>query len=178
VSFEPFLAAIRSEELRAVAAHWAAARGSKPMPAWRDIDPLQLGRNIRYVWSWKYDRAADGFTGRLAGEEIDLAFGKSMRGAAMRDFYSPQVYDLVFPRHRRVVTERGFMYGQGMLFAHMGRTVVGERIVMPLAEDGVTSDGIFGATLYRPMPLTADDRPLGPDYQPEQVTFFRLDSVV
>jgi len=174
VSFERFLACIRSEELRAIAEHWAAARGLKAMPAWRDIDPLQLGRNIRYVWSWKYDRVAETFTGRLAGEELDLAFGKSMRGAAMRDFYSPQVYDLVYPRHRRVVTERGFMYGQGMLFAHMGRTVVGERIVMPLAEDGVTADGIIGGTLYTPMPIGGDNRPLGPDYQPEQVTFFPL----
>src|SRR5262249_23478115 len=125
LSFDLFLAGIEAQELRAIASHWQAARGAKRLPAWRDIDALALGRNIRYVWSWKYDRAADSFTGRLAGEEIDLAFGKSLRNAAMRDFYSPQVYDLVFPRHRRVVTELGFMYGAGMLFSHMGRTVVG-----------------------------------------------------
>jgi hypothetical protein len=178
VSFERFLATIKAEELRAIATHWAEARGSRTppwrMPAWRDLDALALGRNIRYVWSWKYDRATDGFTGRLAGEEIDLAFGKSLRGAAMREFYTPQVYDLVFPRHRRVVTEPGFMYGEGMLFAHMGRTVVGERIVMPLADDGAHGDGIIGGTLYRPMPQQDEDRALGPDYQPEQVTFFPL----
>ena len=74
-----------------------------------------------------------------------------------------------------VVTELGFMYGTGMMFAHMGRTVVGERIVMPLAEDGARGGGIFGATLYQPMPQPDGDRPLGPDFKPEQVTFFPLD---
>ena len=174
MSFDRFLAAIRAEELRAIAAHWQEARGARKMPAWRDIDALVLGRNIRYVWSWKYDHATESFTGRLAGEEIDLAFGKSLRNAAMRDFYAPEVYDLVYPRHRRVVTESGFMYGEGRLFAHMGRTVVGERIVMPLADDGRRSDGILGATLYRPMPQPDGDHPLGLDFKPEQVTFFPL----
>jgi hypothetical protein len=174
MNLDAFFAVIESEELRAVAHHWQAACGARHIPAWRDIDPVQIGRNLRYIWSWKYDRASDGFTGRLAGEEIDLAFGKSLRGVAMRDFYSPEIYDLVFPRHRRVVTEPGFMHGCGMVFAHMGRTVTGERIVMPLAEDGVCGDGIIGATIYRPMAMPDADRPLGPDFKPEQVTFFPL----
>ena len=40
MSFDRFLAAIQSEELRAVAAHWQAARGSKPLPdAARPLGP-------------------------------------------------------------------------------------------------------------------------------------------
>ena len=55
----------------------------------------------------------------------------------------------VFPRHQRVVTEPCFFYGTGMVFARMGYTSVGERIGLPLAEDGEHGDGIFGATEYR-----------------------------
>jgi hypothetical protein len=172
MGFGTFCAAIRSDALRAVARHWEDARGGRSVPAWRDIDPVEIGRNLRYVWSWRYDRATDSFTGRLAGEEIDRAFGKSLRGVPMRDFYAPDIYDLVYPRHRRVAVEPGFMHGYGMIFAHMGRSVVGERIVMPLAEDGRTGDGILGATIYRPIPHA--ERPLGPDFKPEQVTFFPL----
>jgi hypothetical protein len=173
MSFEAFFGAIQSEPLRVLARQWAAARRGRRMPAFRDIDPVGIGRHLRYVWAWKYDRGEDSFLGRLAGEEIDRAFGKSLRGVPMRDFYAPDIYDLVYPRHRRVAVEPGFMHGYGMIFAHMGRSVVGERIVMPLAEDGRTGDGILGATIYRPIPHA--ERPLGPDFKPEQVTFFPLD---
>ncbi|HVZ02894.1 MAG TPA: PAS domain-containing protein [Dongiaceae bacterium] len=174
MSFEAFFVAIRSVELQAVARHWQGARGRKPMPAWRDIDPVLIGRYLRYVWAWKYDRAADRFTGRLAGEEIDHAFGKSLRGADMESFYPPEGAALVMPRHRRVVNQPAFMHGAGMVFGHVGRTLVGERIIMPLSEDGAAADGIFGGTVYRPAEPGAARVP-GPDFAPEQVAFFALD---
>jgi hypothetical protein len=80
MSFQAFFDSIRSESLRTLARQWEAARGDRRMPAFRDIDPVEIGRHLRYIWSWKYDRQADSFTGRLAGEEIDRAFGKSLRG--------------------------------------------------------------------------------------------------
>src|SRR5262249_44375964 len=35
--------AITDARLRAMLAHWLAARHQKRMPAWRDIDPVELG---------------------------------------------------------------------------------------------------------------------------------------
>lgn len=175
MSFQAFFDSIQSQALRVLASQLAAARGAKRMPAFRDIDPVGIGRNLRYVWAWKYDREADGFTGRLAGEEIDRAFGKSLRGMRMAEFYAPDVYAVVFPRHRRVVTEPSFFHGSGMIFARMGSTVGGERISLPLSEDGSVGDGIIGGTHYTALPPVMEDRPLGPDFNPEQVAFFPLD---
>ncbi|MDQ7248793.1 PAS domain-containing protein [Dongia sedimenti] len=175
MSFGIFFDSIQSEALRVLAAQWAAVRGDRRMPAFRDIDPVGIGRHLRYVWAWKYDRAADGFTGRLAGEEIDRAFGKSLRGAKMAEFYTPDVYAIVFPRHRRVVTEPAFFHGTGMVFARMGYTMGGERIAMPLSEDGSAGDGILGGTYYTALPQATDDRPPGLDFTREQVAFFPLD---
>jgi hypothetical protein len=174
MSFQAFFDSIRSEPLRALARQWQAARGSRRMPAFRDIDPVGVGRHLRYVWCWKYDRATDSFTGRLAGEEIDRAFGKSLRGMEMTAFYAPDVYAVVFPRHRRVVTEPGFFLGTGMVFALVGSTVEGERIGLPLAEDGTVGDGIIGGTFYSALPRPEAERPLGPDFTPEEVRFFPL----
>ena len=175
MSFQTFFDAIQSEALRALAREWAAARGGRRIPAFRDIDPVGIGRHLRYVWAWKYDSATDGFTGRLAGEEIDRAFGKSLRGMEMITFYAPDVYALVFPRHRRVVTEPSFFHGTGMVFAQMGYTMTGERIGLPLSEDGNTGDGIIGGTFYSALPLQLEERPLGPDFTPETTAFFPLD---
>jgi len=175
MSFETFFNAILSEPLRVLARQWDAARAGRRMPAFRDIDPVGIGRHLRYVWAWKYDRAADSFLGRLAGEEIDKAFGKSLRGMQMTEFYAPDVYDLVFPRHRRVVTEPCFFHGTGMVFAQMGYTMAGERISLPLSEDGEIGDGIIGGTFYSTLPPQNEARPLGPDFTPERVAFFPLD---
>jgi hypothetical protein len=144
------------------------------MPAWRDIDPIEIGRNLRYVWAWKYDRAGDDFTGRLAGEEIDRAFGKSLRGVKMTSFYPPEGVAQWVPRLRRVALEPALMRGRGMVFSHLERTVIGERVVMPLAEDGSLGDGILGATVYH-QPGPDAGRPTDPSLVPEEVAFFALE---
>jgi len=156
MGFEPFLAAIKADSLRTVALHWRAVRRGRRMPAWRDIDPVALGPHLPIVWSWKYDRAADDFVGRLSGEEITRAFGRSLRGAKHADIFPRDRNRKVFDWHRRVVTEPALAHGEGLVFSHVGRLGIGERIIMPLAEDGSTGDGIFGATAYEIADATDD----------------------
>jgi len=174
VSFQAFFDSIEGPELRAIAAHWDAARAGRRMPAWGDIDAVAIGRHLRFVWSWKYDRASDSFTGRLAGEEIVRAFGKSPRGLPMTEFFTPDVYEIFFPWHRRIVVEPAFLRGTGLIYNRVGRNFTGERIMMPLADDGALGDGILGASLYRPAPPVQEPAaPTGLD--PEQIAFFPLD---
>src|SRR5690349_18227497 len=93
-----FLAQVESPRLLNVARHWVAARKGKHLPSWGDLDPLAIAPELPIFWAWKYDRATDTFTGRLAGEDINSVFGSSLRGAAMKDFFEPRWYDLIFER--------------------------------------------------------------------------------
>jgi len=171
--FERFLAFVRSPALRAVALHWHAGRGRKAMPAWRDIDPAALKPQLPIVWSWKYDCAADAFTGRLAGEDINWLFRRSLRGQPMAQFFRGAAYERVFARHKRVVAEPAFYHGAGFVFRHEGRHGQGERIILPLADDGRIVDGIFGATLYEPTAPSAA-RSVGDDIAGEIESFLPL----
>jgi hypothetical protein len=173
--FESFLASIEAPALRAVAQHWQAARGSRKMPAWRDIDPTAIAPYLTVVWSWKYDRAADTMTGRLAGEEINALFGKNLRGVPMTEFFSAPEYDSIFARHRRVAVEPAFLHGAGIIFSHFGRSGVGERIVMPLAGDGERGDGIIGATVYQWVPAGRPSAQSPLEKPREAEIFFPLD---
>jgi hypothetical protein len=168
LSFETFLACIASPALREVAQHWHDARDGQVMPGWQHIDPTAIARHLPLLWAWKYDRGTEKFTGRLSGEEINQVFGKSLRGAAMEDFFAPDQYEKIYQRHRRVVTEPSFAHGTGAVFIHAGRYGQGERIIMPLAADGQQGDGIIGATQYRY--FTEPARPL----PREDVTFFPI----
>lgn len=175
MSFAEFLNAIESPALRDVARHWDAARGDKRMPGWQDIDPAAIAPYLGIVWSWKYDRGGDSFTGRLAGDDIVQAFGKNLRGKAMAEFFAGWQYEMVFARHKRVVTEPAFAHGSGPVFIHAERHGLGERIIMPLAADGVEGDGIFGATVYAVERSAPAGAAIERKMEVETVEFFPLD---
>jgi hypothetical protein len=49
MSFQDFFQSIAAPELRAIAEHWDHARGDRRMPSWSAIDPVAIGRHLRYV---------------------------------------------------------------------------------------------------------------------------------
>lgn len=175
MSFDAFLGRIGSTALRDIAAHWRAVRGTRRMPAWKDIDAVALAPHLSKIWAWKYDAASDSFTGRLAGEGITAIFGKSLRGVPMREFFAAPTYDLIFERHKRVVAGPCFMHGRGPVFLHVGRCGMGERIILPLSEDGARADGIIGGTVYQLTSREASAEHPGMIASAEEVTFFPLD---
>jgi len=149
MSAEDFLADIESPQLRVLLHHWLEVRGQRRMPSWHDIRPTTIKAQLPIVWSWKYDRASDKFTGRLAGERIQAVFATNIRGAAMSDVFSGHDYARMFARHKRVLSEPAFFRGRGLVFRHLDRFDAGERIILPLAGDGSNGDGIIGATDFQ-----------------------------
>ncbi|MDE1987929.1 MAG: PAS domain-containing protein [Alphaproteobacteria bacterium] len=148
MSFQQFEQTVVSPALKHVARHWNAVRGSRAMPAWDDIVPSQIAAELTIVWSYRYDRMADAFTGRLAGDQIEKIFGKKFRGSPMSKLYRGDDFTQMFARFKRVVREPALYRSEGMVFRFADRYGHGERIALPLADGGVAGDGIFGATKY------------------------------
>ncbi len=172
MSYALFCAAIKEPALLEIAAHWHAARGGRQLPAWRDIDAYALGRHLAIVWSWRYDFTRDTFVGRLAGEEINAMLGVNIRGKTIEECFVPDVATVVRQRYQAVMDGPSFMFSYGKVFAGAGRAGQGERIVLPLADDGIRADGVLGATVYRLgiTPTARDDVAI--DYHNEIVTHF------
>lgn len=148
MSFEAFERSIRSRALKRVANHWNAARGSNNLPGWNAIKPSAIVAQLPMIWMYNYDRRSDSFTGRLSGDHIDRIFGRNLKGVPMTELYPASEYRQLFERTKRVVCEPAFFRGDGMVFRHMDRYGQGERIMLPMASDGVTGDGVVGATEY------------------------------
>ena len=149
MSHADFLSSIASPDLKNVAMHWNDARGERRMPGWQDIKPSRIAAQLPMIWVYRHDGASDTFTGRLAGDMIEQVFGKSFRGAPMRDLYPSGDYQRLFDRAKRVISEPAFYRGEGVVFIHVDRYGPGERIMLPLADGGGAADGILGATVYR-----------------------------
>jgi hypothetical protein len=190
MSFEHFLACIETPALREIAAHWRRAAARRPltsacgsaraerlMPGWRDIDPAAIAPHLPLVWSWKYDRAADRFTGRLSGEAITAVFGRQLRGAALHDFFAGRDAEQVEARFHRIVHDPSLVHSHGRLFRHIGRVGIGERICMPLADDGEHADGILGATNYSLPSGFGPDEIKGERIPQQNYQFFALEAV-
>lgn len=175
MSFRDFIAQMRAPMLRTLADYWQEARGTKRMPGWRDLDATRLGPCLANIWAWRHEPASDSFIGRLGGENVRAVLGKSMRGAPMRDLFPPGVYEEKVERLRRIVHEPSFMYECGPIFLYAGRWSPGERIALPLAEDGIHADGIIGMTVYELLSLPGDKSALDKTQPSEEQHFFALD---
>ncbi|GGF10109.1 hypothetical protein GCM10011611_14590 [Aliidongia dinghuensis] len=165
---------IQSPALKLVLSHWLAARGDRPMPAWRDIDAAVIGKHLPQVWAWRYDRAEDLFIGRLAGEEIVAVLGSEIRGRSLPECFPTDAGQVVHDRYKAVVLGPKIMRTTGNVHMSTGRHGAGERLVLPLADDGVTGDGVLGVTEYRLN--ISDARALGAviDHHHEDITFYSI----
>jgi len=119
------------------------------MPGWTGLRLSRIEKLMPIIWAYRYDRASDRFIGIQAGVNIEQIFGKTFTGTAMEELYPPRDYPRLFERAKRVTCGPAFYRGVGMVFNHLDHSGNGERIMMPLASDGVHGDGVLGATVYQ-----------------------------
>jgi len=100
--------------------------------------------------------------------------GVSIRGKTIEECFAPDVVAVVRQRYQAVMDGPSLMFSYGKVFARTGSTGSGERIVLPLADDGVRSDGLLGATVYRLgiTPTARDGATI--DHHNEIVTHYKL----
>lgn len=154
--------------LRALYRHWLVARGDRPMPARRAIDPMAIGETLANLFLYTYDAAAPsapggapgGATGgapgggqgrfycRLAGEQINQLVGTVCSKRFLDQIFQPAVFQVVHQRYRAVVTRPTILHMHGVVKMANGLKVPGERLVLPLSDDGVAGDALVGAAVY------------------------------
>jgi hypothetical protein len=157
MNFTEFESGIGSPALQEVVAYWNQARRERPMPAWSDIKPARIASHLSLIWSFRYDRAGGGFTGRLVGESIHRHIGKDFKGLSLAEAYPPEALAWVRGLFERVVGEPALYNHAGLFFRQQDRDGLGERVMMPLSEDGHRADGVLGATILHnanSMPMT------------------------
>lgn len=137
---------IKSARLKTLLEHYLEVRGDRRMPARQDIDALRLGPVLPVIWVSEYEAAAGTFRYRLAGEEVNQIWGMSISGHLLSDFVRPERFDATNEGFLKVMREEVALVASGPIYRCTDRIAIGERLVLPLASDGVTGDGLIGAT--------------------------------
>lgn len=148
MAYSRFFEAIASPALRAVASHWNDVRGDRVMPAWEDLKPSAIAGQLSIIWVFKCDPESGEITGRLAGDSIASAFKRNFRGAPLRDLHPAETYPGIYERALQLIREPALSHCKGNLFRQRDRFGVGERITLPLSGNGMTCDGVIGASEY------------------------------
>jgi hypothetical protein len=123
------------------------------MPSWADLSFSAPSSDTMRLWSFAYDPGTGQFTGISAGNRLGKWVGENFRGRRLVDLHLPANYEEARRFLTRVVTAPLVARTSGRLFAVDSFVVIGERIMLPLAGDGQTGDGILGASDYAPPPL-------------------------
>lgn len=139
---------IRHPELRRMMRWYLASRGEQKLVAAQRLDPTELKGVLARAFYYDYERASDDFRLRLAGEEIRALLPNARRDATLAEVIPANVLEVVRDRYRRIVIERSVFHGIGRVFFTIGNPGLGERLVLPLADDSGAVTQIFGATFY------------------------------
>ncbi|HUC60508.1 MAG TPA: PAS domain-containing protein [Alphaproteobacteria bacterium] len=139
---------VQFPRLAAVLRYWNRKRGTRQMPARRDIDPVEIPSLLPVVLLAEIDGAEARM--RLMGEEAAHAFRRDVRGCSVRDFEFGaftaswiEAFELVIASSAPAVAA-----GTCALDAHPCRV---ETVLAPLADDAGALSHVFGGLVVRPV---------------------------
>ena len=99
------------------------------------------------------------FRMRLVGEDINRLYGRNVTNCMFEEIITPTLLPDVMQRYRRVVEDPSIMHCAGNIYLASDRSEVGERLVLPLADESGAIRHVIGASVYR-MELRAGEGPI------------------
>lgn len=142
---------------------WRAARRGTLVPQRADFDPLRVPRLLPHVWLYRYEPDRDDFVCRLAGEEVNAVWGRSIRGLALKQIVGEADHPTVLRRWRMIVSVPLLHYGSAVERLSALESRSAERLLLPLASGGERVDHVLGLSLYRISLASSMRSPLVPE---------------
>lgn len=137
---------IQSPAVRAVYDFWMTFWTKGRLPSFDEVDPGAIKEALPYLWVLKFEQAADRFTYRIVGEEVNRFYRRNMSGQRVDVAMSPELAATFTGRARRVVQNRRALYLVGKVYHLAGYDAFGERIYLPLAPSHNDDGGVIGVT--------------------------------
>ena len=134
-----FAAAIRSDVLRRLVAHWLRIRGRRQMPARADFDPLEARYALGYLSLIEVHRDPLRFYFRLDGTKQVELFGVDCTGRYLHDAMPRDHVALATASFSNVVERREPSYLRRQIAFHE-RLMEYEAVILPFSNDGEQVD--------------------------------------
>ena len=126
---------------------WKAARQGRLIPRKQDFDPLTVFPLLPNLWIYHYDRKEDLFRCRLAGENINKAWGRSIAGKLSQDIFGARDNAAVVAIWKKIL-DVPLIHFAKLERLSGNRLYVAERTVTPLADATGRGCYVLGLSLY------------------------------
>ena len=127
--------------------YWEARRGGEDMPAFADIDPIDIPWALSRIYVLRAVPDRD-FVYRLAGEDISARYGQPLKGKRITDLFSVDSAAATLKRWRRAAEGPSGYYSHTQHTSIRGTAVTARRVLLPLGEDRTTADHLLGFTMF------------------------------
>lgn len=166
------IAIVKDERLRRLIDYWFRVRGDQALPVRNRIDPVDIPFALSLVWLCDYEPALQQFRYRLIGQKVREVYAGPVVGRSLDVITDGSVLPRVSDYFLRCVQMPALVAVTGKIYSELARPARGERVLLPLSDDGRTPVGILGATVAYWDNVQRD----GSLAVPDQVrTFFPLD---
>ena len=144
VAREP-IAQVGSEALRQLLAYWYDRRGQRVLPALGDIDPTDIPSILGQIWLCDHLDGGGRFRYRLAGEKINAFWGGNIAGKHLEEIVPPGRLESAAEKLRMACELPAIIYDRICLSLTDEISRNGERMILPLSDDGVRVNVLLGA---------------------------------
>jgi hypothetical protein len=136
---------VENRTLRRLIGYWFDKRGERPMPALGDIDPIEISWALGRIWLCDYLAESGRFRYRLAGENINAFWGGRIAGKHLDEIVPPDRLKAMAEKARMVRELPSIVHDRVCLSLTDEIAKNGERIVLPMSDDGVHVNALLGA---------------------------------
>ncbi len=128
---------VADPHLLALLRYWLAKRGARPIPARRDIDPVEIAPDLlpHLVLADLLERGTH-VRFRLVGTAVVKRLGADPTGRYLERELRGGWFDALASLYRLVYAERAPVYAESELCWGTGRTMRVANLLLPLAQDG------------------------------------------
>ncbi len=128
--------------------YWDRKRGVRPMPARRDLDPVEIPRLLPHLRITEILEGCTRFRYRLVGTAVVEAYGADFTGKYTDELYSGE-RKLNVERHYRIIHEKKRpMFLRSRYVTLKGYDIIANRLLAPLSDDGVEVDMVITALTF------------------------------
>jgi hypothetical protein len=136
------------EDLRRFVAYWIDRAAGRLMPAFAEIDPVDIRWSLSRVYVVRVVDGGADFVYRLAGEAINLRYQGSIAGKRVSDLLEAGSAAEVIGRWRRVIETPAAYFVDSEHPTSSGLRIRGRRVALPLGPAGGPADHIIGLTVF------------------------------
>ena len=132
-----------SDLIGALFDHWMSLWSPGSVPRRSEIDPTAFPKALPHSWIYRFEEDGD-FRCVLAGEKINEAWGRSIKGMSSREIIGDD-HEVAHPRWLTVINQPAFLYTTQ---AELNMPKKSERLVLPVAERDGSIRSVLGISCY------------------------------